>query len=399
MRLDFCLGAVVGAVLIGAAAQAQPVSGPYVSAEGGLSVLNPVNSSSSQSTPFGIIVPFRNPFSRTTTNSVSAKEQFRPSYGFIASAGYGFGNGFRAELDFDYLRDTAHRADFNYSVIAPFRNPNTGSGSLSITGGQYTYGPMANLIYDLPVAYIVSPYIGAGAGYQWVKVNSDITAPGFFPGTKVGGTRGSFAYDVIAGLSYPVPSVPGLAVTAEYRFMQLTATRRYALESPAPTNRFIPRPTASRATLAQESIQTFMVGLRYQIFNPPPMAPAPVMAAAAPMAAPAPMPAQTYLVFFDWNASNLTPRATQVIAEAATASHSTTVTTLDVSGYTDTSGTATYNQGLSLRRAQSVAAQLVADGVSSSEISIHAYGETHLLVPTGPGVREPQNRRVEIVLN
>jgi outer membrane protein OmpA-like peptidoglycan-associated protein len=41
----------------------------------------------------------------------------------------------------------------------------------------------------------------------------------------------------------------------------------------------------------------------------------------------------------------------------------------------------------------------VADGVPASEISIHAYGETHLLVPTGPGVREPQNRRVEIVLN
>ena len=49
-------------------------------------------------------------------------------------------------------------------------------------------------------------------------------------------------------------------------------------------------------------------------------------------------------------------------------------------------------------RAKAVAAQLVVDGVPSSEIEIHGYGETHLLVPTGPGVREPQNRRVEIVL-
>ena len=70
-----------------------------------------------------------------------------------------------------------------------------------------------------------------------------------------------------------------------------------------------------------------------------------------------------------------------------------------MNGYTDTSGAATYNMGLSVRRAKAVAAQLVADGVPASEIEIHGYGETHLLVPTGPGVREPQNRRVEIILN
>jgi len=104
------------------------------------------------------------------------------------------------------------------------------------------------------------------------------------------------------------------------------------------------------------------------------------------------------LVFFDWDKSDLTPRAIDVIAQAASASHTQQTTSIDVSGYTDTSGTPTYNLGLSRRRAQSVAAQLVTDGVSQSEISIEAYGETHLLVPTGPGVREPQNRRVQIVL-
>jgi outer membrane protein OmpA-like peptidoglycan-associated protein len=40
----------------------------------------------------------------------------------------------------------------------------------------------------------------------------------------------------------------------------------------------------------------------------------------------------------------------------------------------------------------------VRDGVSESEISIHGYGESNPLVPTAPGVREPQNRRVEIIL-
>ncbi|GLR66385.1 hypothetical protein GCM10010909_10650 [Acidocella aquatica] len=75
------------------------------------------------------------------------------------------------------------------------------------------------------------------------------------------------------------------------------------------------------------------------------------------------------------------------------------MTTLDVSGYTDTSGAADYNQSLSQRRAQAVASELVNDGVPQNEIEIHAYGATHLLVATGSGVREPQNRRVEIVLN
>ena len=57
-----------------------------------------------------------------------------------------------------------------------------------------------------------------------------------------------------------------------------------------------------------------------------------------------------------------------------------------------------YNQGLSVRRAQAVAAELVKDGVPKSAISIQGFGETHPLVPTGQGVREPQNRRVEIVI-
>ena len=134
------------------------------------------------------------------------------------------------------------------------------------------------------------------------------------------------------------------------------------------------------------------IGIRF----PPPLPPPPP--APMPAAAPAPAQAKTYLVFFDWDKATLTPRATQIIAEAASDSHTNQVTTLVVSGYTDTSGSAVYNQGLSVRRAKAVAAQLVADGVPASEITAQGFGDTHLLVPTGPGVREPQNRRVEIVL-
>jgi OOP family OmpA-OmpF porin len=53
---------------------------------------------------------------------------------------------------------------------------------------------------------------------------------------------------------------------------------------------------------------------------------------------------------------------------------------------------------LSVRRAQAVAAELVKDGVPRNAISIQGFGETHLLVQTDDNVREPQNRRVEILI-
>ena len=70
---------------------------------------------------------------------------------------------------------------------------------------------------------------------------------------------------------------------------------------------------------------------------------------------------------------------------------------LTVTGHTDTVGSDAYNMRLSRRRAESVAAQLEKDGIASSEIEIVAKGKRDLLVPTKDGVREPQNRRVQIV--
>jgi outer membrane protein OmpA-like peptidoglycan-associated protein len=253
---------------------------------------------------------------------------------------------------------------------------------------------MVNVLYDMNVGLPVFPYIGAGVGYQWVKFSSHINDFDSFS-DSINGTKGSFAYQLIAGVAYPLPMVPGLSLTAEYRFMQLTANRNYSSTyytsgGPVPNG---------KVRIGQQSSHTFLLGMRYQLFNPPPPAPAVAETAATVAAAPAPVPAKTYLVFFDWDKYNLTPRATQIIAQAASDSKTQSTTTIDVNGYTDTSGTPVYNQGLSIRRAKAVAAQLVTDGVPASEITAQGFGDTNLLVATGPGVREPQNRRVEIVLN
>jgi outer membrane protein OmpA-like peptidoglycan-associated protein len=104
-------------------------------------------------------------------------------------------------------------------------------------------------------------------------------------------------------------------------------------------------------------------------------------------------------VFFDWDKATLTARARQIIREAADASTHVQVTRIDVNGHTDTTGSAQYNKGLSIRRASAVKAELIRNGVPANVISIQGFGFTELLVQTGPGVREPQNRRVEIILH
>ncbi len=103
-------------------------------------------------------------------------------------------------------------------------------------------------------------------------------------------------------------------------------------------------------------------------------------------------------MFFDWDRYDLTARARQIIAEAAANVAHVQVTRIEVNGYTDLSGPPAYNQKLSVRRAEAVAAELVRDGVSRSLITAQGFGMSNPLVPTALGVREPQNRRVEIIL-
>jgi outer membrane protein OmpA-like peptidoglycan-associated protein len=86
-----------------------------------------------------------------------------------------------------------------------------------------------------------------------------------------------------------------------------------------------------------------------------------------------------------------------VIQLAAGAYRAGAPVSVQVTGYTDTSGSPGYNQRLSVRRANAVAAVLVQDGVPQNALVVGGRGEDDLRVPTPPGVREPQNRRVEIV--
>ncbi len=103
-----------------------------------------------------------------------------------------------------------------------------------------------------------------------------------------------------------------------------------------------------------------------------------------------------YQVFFAFDSAELDPQARQTVREAADDWRRTGSAQISLVGHTDTSGTSDYNLRLSERRAEAVQSALIAEGVPATSITTTGVGQNDLLVPTGDGVREPENRRVEI---
>ena len=139
-------------------------------------------------------------------------------------------------------------------------------------------------------------------------------------------------------------------------------------------------------------VDTVRVGVSFHFAPPPPPPPAPAAMPAPPPAAP-----RVFIVFFDWDKDTITAEGHQIIAQAAAAYKSGAPVQIQVTGYTDRSGSAGYNQRLSERRANNVAKALAAQGVPPAQMVVSGRGENDNRVPTADGVREPQNRRVEII--
>jgi OmpA-OmpF porin, OOP family len=350
-----------------AAAFAQPVAGPYISLGAGPSIFQDQSVKDASLPALGL-----------TSDSVG-HISYDVDYGVAGGVGWGFGNGFRVELSGDYLHG-------NESSI----------GGVTSHGFAEAYGGFANVLYDFDLTPFgapgLAPYLGVGGGYQTQHFSTGtVTSDGIT--IQPGGSRGDGAFDVIAGIAYTLPFFPALAVTAEYRFIGSPSNETFGGVG------FNAAGNESPLRFRTDGLYTHtgLIGLRLALWQPA-APPPPPPAAAPPPPPPAVTEARTYLVFFDWDRADLTARARQIVAEAAQASTHVQTTQIEVNGYTDLSGTAAYNQRLSVRRAESVEAELIRDGVNKSEIEIHGYGESNPLVPTAKGVREPQNRRVEIIL-
>ncbi len=319
----------------------------------------------------------------------------------VAALGWGFGNGLRAELEGSYRSNEVSR-------LQTVRDNGLLEDTGNVQGRIGTAAAMANLLYDIDLtrfAIPVTPYIGAGIGYGWRDyddVSGEEPLALTLPGNNVArgngvttrmGTYGHLAFQAIGGVAVPLSFLPGAQLTAEYRFFVMEHTRFGAEDILHTTNSFNGSVPSTRGYGYDDyRSHSVLIGLRYAFSSAPP----PIAQAAPPVA---PIAAsRTYLVFFDWDRADLTDRARQIIGEAAQATTRVQVTRIEVDGYTDLSGSAAYNQGLSVRRAQAVAAELARDGVPRAAIAVQGFGESDPLVPTAAGVREPQNRRVQIIL-
>jgi outer membrane protein OmpA-like peptidoglycan-associated protein len=237
-----------------------------------------------------------------------------------------------------------------------YRNNQTGTGfpgrAISNQIGQL--GILANVMYDFAPGSIITPYVGAGAGVAFVDGDSSL-----------GSTQ--FAYQGIIGLGWNVDT--NFRINLDGRYYGTT------------------NPSVGGSTWSNNNL-TVMLGLQLK-FGPPAPPPPPVAE---------PAKTSSFMVFFDWDRSNLSQQALNTIKQAADQFKATGKARITATGHTDKSGPENYNMALSLRRANAVKDALVRDGVPPTAITVIGKGETQPLVPTADGVREPQNRRVEIVL-
>ncbi|MSP66888.1 MAG: hypothetical protein EXQ96_02085 [Alphaproteobacteria bacterium] len=270
----------------------------------------------------------------------------------------------------------------------------TGSGRVEVA----SY--MANLLYDVPTRHQLAPYFGIGGGL--LRGNySDVTPVNGF---RVDDSDTAFGYQGIAGLNWKLNDV--VTLFTDYRYTRasdfsfgLGASQfdadwsshavflgvRVALWKPTPTAAAAPAPVP---VAAPAPVPPAMVA--------PPPAPAPVP---APAAQPAPVAPRVFVVFFEHDKADLTFQAKEIITEAAGNAKRGGLSRLMLTGHADRSGSERYNLGLSERRANTVRDELVRQGVQVGTIATDFRGESQLLVPTADGVREPQNRRVEIKFN
>ena len=324
MRLALGLVSAAAILVAGAAAQADMVSGPYITGFGGYTI-NPDTG-----------------YDDSVTGG-SGKLSFEDGWIAGAAVGYDFG---RARIEFE----GAYRTNDTDGAVTKGR----------IGGDLPVYTGMINTLYDFENESVVTPYLGFGMGAAFFDATDSDTM---------------LAYQGIAGAKIAVTE--NLSAVVDYRYFR-------TLETEIGSTKF------------EYEQHVITAGLSYNFGMPP--APPPPPPEPVVEAAPAPVVARSYMVFFDWDSTVITADASQIIRDAASAAQTLGVTRIELTGHADRSGSTRYNQRLSLKRADAVKAELIALGVAPDSITTVGKGESAPLVPTPDGVREAQNRRVEIVL-
>lgn len=286
----------------------------------------------------------------TEWNSPSANTvELEDDWMFDVAVGRAFDNGFRADGE---LASRTNRARISNS---------SSEAQVRATSA------MINGFYDIMRDGPVQPYVGIGAGFVRVDANGEDDT--------------SLAWQAMAGLAIPVRE--RMHIDIGYRHFEADELEYSALPG----------------SYEHDAVT---LGLRYEFAGP---APAPVAPAPAPAPEPTPIPppaacpTSQFVVYFEWDRSNLNAAAAATLDQAVARARQCNVSAVAVIGHTDTSGSNRYNMGLSQRRAAVVRDGLVSRGMAASLMTLQARGESELAQPTRDGVREPLNRRTAVTIS
>jgi outer membrane protein OmpA-like peptidoglycan-associated protein len=275
-------------------------------------------------------------------------------------------NRWRAELELSYREHDFGGVGPNAGgVIAVI--PSTINGDFSVTALMF------NMLYDFSMNG-VSPYVGAGAGGAIVEVAGSTT-----PATAyvIDEQETVLAGQLMAGLNFNVSE--NVVFDVGYRYFDTLGADI--------SNGFATREESFAAHIVTAGLRfTFGAPAEPEYVAPPP--PPPV---AEPKEA-------TFKIYFPFDESRLTSEAQSTVSEIASQYKDKQVIRILVQGNTDTSGSNAYNDRLSQARAASVREGLIAAGIPADWIVTEALGENNPAVQTGDGVKEPLNRRAEVVI-
>ena len=335
------LGTVAGLALAGTASAGQ-LPGWYIGIEGGANWVDDIDARAVTAS------------GSTSQGSLSTDT----GWAVLATVGYSFQNHFRLEGEVGFRHN-----GLDGSFITTSGSPT------ALTGDFDELSLMANVLYDFQLGPKTVFSLGVGAGMDRANLQT--------AGLDV--DDWAFAYQGIAGLAYNLNAKTQL--TLNYRYFRVSDLK---FEIP---------PGLGAIEFEDVTKHTVTLGLRYSFGREE--EPAPV---AAPPPPPPPIN-KHFVIFFGFNKCNITAEADSVLSEAASAAKAGGSASITIVGHTDTVGSPKYNQKLSECRANAAKSNLAGKGVPEGAMSASGKGETELMVQTGDGVKEPQNRRATVDLN
>lgn len=332
------------------------------------------------------------------TTPDAAQVDHNYGYDVGGTVGYDFGM-FRIETEVAYksanvdsYRSTLRTPSYNAAgalIVAPGGAVGSNPGVYSYAGGKTTaLSFMLNGMLDFGDDDGLQGFVGGGVGVARVK--ADKYALNTY-GSFLNDSDTVFAWQAIAGIRAPITD--RIDASLKYRFFNADNVKLVDVTGRTFDGRF--------------RSHSIMGGFTMNFGEPP--APPPVVEAPVPVPPPAPPappeqpPVVTtpcspgpFIVFFEWDKSDITPEAASILDNAIGQYANCGSAQVMLAGHADKSGAPKYNVALSQRRADAVKAYFVAHAIPDSVISEQAFGESKPRVDTADGVREVQNRRVEI---